>query len=159
MRIALYPGTFDPVTQGHIDLVQRAAVLFDRVIVAVAASRRKQPLFALEERIALCRTVLAATPNAEARAFDGLLVDLAAQTGATVVIRGVRSTSDFEYEFQLATMNRAMLPQLETVFLTPDPRYAHISSTLVREIAALGGDVSQFVPAPVHAALQRRFAD
>ncbi|TNF33956.1 MAG: pantetheine-phosphate adenylyltransferase [Gammaproteobacteria bacterium] len=157
MRIALYPGTFDPITQGHIDLLDRASTLFDKVIVAVAASRRKQPLFSLEERIALCQSVLANNKAVQVQAFDGLLVDLARQTGATAVIRGVRSTSDFEYEFQLATMNRAMLPTLETVFLTPDPRYAHISATLVREIAGLGGDVSQFVHPQVASALAKRF--
>ena len=158
MRIALYPGTFDPITQGHSDLLMRASSLFDRVIVAVAASQRKKPLFSLDERIALCESVLADNPVISVQAFDGLLVDLARNTGATAVIRGVRSTSDFEYEFQLATMNRAMLPTLETVFLTPDPRYAHISATLVREIAGLGGDVSQFVHPQVKHALSLRFA-
>lgn len=157
MRIALYPGTFDPVTQGHVDLVERASTLFDSVIVAVAASRRKEPLFSQEARIALCQQVCAHLPTVRVQAFDGLLVDMARATGAQAVIRGVRSTSDFEYEFQLATMNRAMLPSLETVFLTPEPGLAHISSTLVREIAALGGDVSQFVPSAVLDALNRRF--
>lgn len=158
MRIALYPGTFDPVTQGHVDLVERASRLFDHVIVAVATSKRKEPLFGVEERIALCQEATAHLGNVSARAFDGLLVHLARDTGATVVIRGVRSTTDFEYEFQLASMNRAMMPTLETVFLTPEPGLAHISSTLVREIAGLGGDVSQFVHPRVLEALKRRFA-
>lgn len=158
MRTAVYPGTFDPVTLGHGDLIERAAGLFDRVIFAVAASRRKQPLFTLEERIALCEEVTAHLPNVGVLPFEGLLVDFGRHHDACAVIRGVRSTGDFEYEFQLATMNRAMLPQMETVFLTPDPRFAHISSTLVREIAGLGGDVSQFVHPRVNEALQQRFA-
>lgn len=158
MRTAVYPGTFDPVTLGHGDLIERAAGLFDRVIFAVAASRRKQPLFTLEERIALCEDVTAHLSNVSVLPFDGLLVDFGRHHDACAVIRGVRSTGDFEYEFQLATMNRAMLPQMETVFLTPDPRFAHISSTLVREIAGLGGDVSQFVHPRVDEALQQRFA-
>ncbi len=142
---AIYPGTFDPVTRGHADLVCRAARLFERVIVAVAKSTSKQTVFSLDERLAMAREVLAEYPNVEVCAFDGLLVTFARSRGATVILRGLRAVSDFEYEFQLAGMNRKLADDIETMFLTPAEQYTYISSSLVREIAALGGDVAPFV--------------
>ncbi len=153
---ALYPGTFDPVTNGHTDLVQRAARLFDTVVVAVAAVSGKQPVFSLEERVALAREALADVPNVEVCGFDSLLVEFMRERGASVILRGLRAVSDFEYEFQLASMNRHLDPDVETVFLTPAEQYSFISSSLVREIASLGGDVSAFVHPAVAAALNRR---
>lgn len=148
----IYPGTFDPITKGHEDLVARAARLFKRVIIAVAENTGKNPAFSFPERIALVKEVLAHLKNVEVQGFDGLLVHLAQQTKTQVILRGLRAVSDFEYEFQLASMNRHLLPELETVFLTADEQYSFISANLVREIAALGGDVSQFVhPAVVKA--------
>lgn len=152
----IYPGTFDPITNGHSDLVSRAARMFDHVLVAVAASTAKQPFLPLEERLALAREVLQCHPNVEVCALDGLLVHFAHQRGARAILRGLRAVSDFEYELQLAGLNRKMAPDVETLFLTPAEPYAYISSGLVREIAALGGDVSDFVPGPVLAALRRR---
>lgn len=154
--IAIYPGTFDPITNGHTDLIQRAARLFDRVIVAVAAVSGKKPVFTLEERVALAREVLAEINNVEVCGFDSLLVDFMQQKGATVILRGLRAVSDFEYEFQLASMNRNLNPDIETLFLTPAEQYTYISSSLVREIAGLGGDVSPFVHKKVVAALHDR---
>lgn len=156
MTIAVYPGTFDPITNGHSDLVARAALLFDKVIVAVAASPSKAPVFELEEREALIRQVMADVPNIEVCRFDTLLVDFVRQKGAGVILRGLRAVSDFEYEFQLAGMNRRLAPDVETLFLRPAEQYAYISSSLVREIAALGGDVSEFVHPVVQAALSNR---
>jgi pantetheine-phosphate adenylyltransferase len=156
MTIAVYPGTFDPITNGHSDLVTRAAQLFDKVIVAVAASPTKAPVFALEEREALIREVMVDVPNIEVCHFDTLLVDFVRQKGAGVILRGLRAVSDFEYEFQLAGMNRRLAPDVETLFLRPAEQYAYISSSLVREIAALGGDVSEFVHPAVQAALSNR---
>jgi pantetheine-phosphate adenylyltransferase len=153
---ALYPGTFDPITNGHSDLIQRAARLFDRVIVAVAANPNKKPFFTLDERVALAREVLKSCKNVEVRGFDVLLVEFARKQKANVILRGLRAVSDFEYEFQLATMNRRLAPKIETMFLTPAEQYAYISSSLVREIAALGGDVKPFVHAKVEAALRKR---
>ncbi|MDA1107297.1 MAG: pantetheine-phosphate adenylyltransferase [Proteobacteria bacterium] len=150
---SIYPGTFDPITHGHSDLVQRAARLFDKVIVAVAANPAKKPAFMLDERIRLARLVLADLKNVEVCGFDTLLVDYAKTRGAQVILRGLRAVSDFEHEFQLAGMNRRLAPQVETLFLTPAEQYAYISSSLVREIAALGGDVSEFVHESVRAAL------
>jgi pantetheine-phosphate adenylyltransferase len=144
-NIAIYPGTFDPITLGHSDLVERAARLFDQVIVAIAASPGKQPVFSLEERLALAQKALAHIPNATILAFEGLLVQFAQAHGANIIIRGLRAVSDFEYEFQLAGMNRKLSPEIETLFLTPAEQYSYISSSLVREVAALGGDVSAFV--------------
>jgi pantetheine-phosphate adenylyltransferase len=149
MTIAIYPGTFDPFTLGHVDLVLRAAGLFERVIVAIAASPSKQPLFSLTERLALGQNLFSSIPNVEALPFSGLLVDFARQQQANVVIRGIRSVGDFEFEEQLARMNAHLQPGLETLFMLPAVQYAHISSTLVREIAGLGGDVSSLVPAAV----------
>ncbi|MGL4268639.1 MAG: pantetheine-phosphate adenylyltransferase [Plesiomonas sp.] len=145
----IYPGTFDPVTNGHLDLIQRASRLFGHVTVAVAASPSKQPLFTLDERVSLLQQSVAALPNVAVIGFKGLLVDLAKAQQATVLLRGVRGVTDFDYEHQLANMNRRLMPELETVFLTPSEQWSFISSTLIREIALHGGDVSEFVPAAV----------
>ena len=153
-KIALYPGTFDPITNGHIDLVQRAAKLFDEVIVSIASSQKKKPRFTLEERIDLAEKVLADCPNVTVKGFDILLVDYAKQQNATVLIRGLRAISDFEYEFQLASMNRNLAPEIESLFLMPADEYSFISSSLVKEVAALGGDVSDFVHPLVNEALK-----
>ena len=150
---AIYPGTFDPITHGHSDLIQRAARLFDHVIVAIAANPTKKPFFPLEKRIALARAVLKDLDNVEVCGFDTLLVHYAAERNAQIIVRGLRAVSDFEYEFQLASMNRRLAPKVETLFLTPAEQYAYISSSLVREIAALGGDISAFVHEEVKAAL------
>lgn len=153
---AIYPGTFDPITNGHSDLVQRAATLFDHVIVAIARGGEKQPVFSLDERLALAREVLAPVTNVDVCGFDTLLVDFARERGARVILRGLRAVSDFEYEFQLASMNRHLAGEVETLFLTPAEQYAYISSSLVREIAVLGGDVAPFVHKKVVAALAER---
>jgi pantetheine-phosphate adenylyltransferase len=154
--IAVYPGTFDPVTLGHQDLIRRAASLFGTVIVAVAAAHHKKTLFSLEERLDTVREVVGAYPNVQVESFNGLVRDFAVDHGAKVMLRGVRSVTDFDFENQLAGMNRALAPDVETVFLTPDARYQHISSTLVREIATLKGDVLQFVAPTVHARLMQK---
>ena len=156
MKTAVYPGTFDPITNGHTDLVERAARLFDRVIVAVAKSPGKTPAFSLDERVGLATEVLAHLPNVEVSSFDCLLVEYLRQQQGQVILRGLRAVSDFEYEFQLASMNRQLAPEVETMFLTPSEHYAFVSSSLVREIAALGGDVTPFVHARVVAALRAR---
>ena len=156
-RIAVYPGTFDPITNGHIDLVSRASPLFDRLIVAVADSPGKGPAFGLDERVGLARTALAGIPNIEVRGFSGLLADFVEEVGAGVILRGLRAVSDFEYEFQLASMNRHLIPAAETLFLTPAEQYSFISSSLVREIARLGGDVSGFVHPAVLQALRTHY--
>ncbi|SFD47594.1 Phosphopantetheine adenylyltransferase [Thiohalospira halophila DSM 15071] len=153
---AVYPGTFDPITNGHAELIGRAARLFDRVIVAVAANPGKHPLFDHAERIGLAERVLADLPGVEVHGFDNLLVDYVHQCQAQVVVRGLRAVSDFEYEFQLASMNRQLAPEVETVFLTPSERNTFLSATLLREIATLGGDVSPFVHTEVVAALRQR---
>ncbi|MDF1530440.1 MAG: pantetheine-phosphate adenylyltransferase [Sedimenticola sp.] len=145
MAIAIYPGTFDPITNGHTDLIHRAAKLFDKVIVAVAASTGKKPRFTLAERVDLANQVLAGVNKVEIIEFDTLLVDFTRQCKADVILRGLRAVSDFEYEFQLAGMNRRLAPEVETMFLTPAEQFAYISSSLVKEIAALGGNVSEFV--------------
>ena len=142
---AVYPGTFDPLTRGHEDLVRRAALLFDRVVLAIADSKAKRPFFTLEERIAMAREVLGDLKNVEIVGFSSLLTEFVKKQGARVVLRGLRAVSDFEYEFQLAGMNRNLYPEMETVFLTPSEQHMFISATLVREIATLGGDVSEFV--------------
>ncbi len=143
--IAVYPGTFDPLTRGHEDLVRRAAGLFSRLVVGVADSAAKNPIFSLDERIAIAREVLGHYPNVEVAGFRGLLKDFAREQNARVILRGLRAVSDFEYEFQMAGMNRYLLPDVETMFLTPSDQYQFISGTIVREIALLGGDVSKFV--------------
>ena len=145
-RIAVYPGTFDPLTKGHEDLVRRAARLFDRVIVGVAQSRAKRPFFTLDERVAMAREVLAEHDNVEVYGFDCLLMEFLQQHDAHIILRGLRAVSDFEYEFQMAGMNRILYPDVETVFLTPAEKYMFISATMVREIALLGGEVEKFVP-------------
>jgi pantetheine-phosphate adenylyltransferase len=142
---ALYPGTFDPITRGHEDLVRRAASLFDEVIVAVADSRGKQPFFTLDERVAMAKETLAPFANVRVEGFSGLLMDFLRKHDAKIILRGLRAVSDFEYEFQMAGMNRNLFPDVETLFLTPSEQYMFISATMVREIASLGGDVSLFV--------------
>jgi pantetheine-phosphate adenylyltransferase len=153
---AIYPGTFDPITNGHSDLIERASKLFDRVIVAIAASPKKTPLFSIDERVAMAREVLSPMANVEVMGFDSLLVDFAHHCHAQVILRGLRAVSDFEYEFQLAGMNRRLAPHIETMFLTPAESYAYISSSLVKEVAGLGGDVSDFVHFSVATALVER---
>jgi pantetheine-phosphate adenylyltransferase len=155
---ALYPGTFDPVTNGHQDLVRRAASIFERVVVAIAANPAKAPLFSLEERVELAREVLSDLPNVEVRGYSGLTVKFAEDHGLDVMVRGLRAVSDFEFEFQLATMSRQIAGHVETVFLTPTEQFSFISSSMVREIALLGGDVSRFVHPVVEEALRRRAA-
>ena len=154
--IAVYPGTFDPITLGHQDLIRRAASLFGSVIVAVAAAHHKKTLFSLEERLDTVRDVVKAYANVQVEPFSGLVRDFAVGHGAKAMLRGVRSVTDFDFENQLAGMNRALAPDVDTVFLTPDSRYQYISSTLVREIATLKGDVAQFVSPTVHARLMRK---
>ena len=156
-RVAVYPGTFDPITNGHIDLVSRAAPLFNRVVVGIAESVGKGPTFGLDDRIALARLALAGLPNVEVRGFSSLLATFVQEIGAGVILRGLRAVSDFEYEFQLASMNRHLIPNAETLFLTPAEQYSFISSSLVREIAKLGGDVSGFVHPAVQQALRQRW--
>ena len=145
MAIAVYPGTFDPMTRGHEDLVRRAASIFSKLIVGIADSRSKNPIFTLAERIEIAKEVLGHYPNVEIAGFSGLLKDFARQHDARVIVRGLRAVSDFEYEFQMAGMNRYLLPDVETLFLTPSDQYQFISGTFVREIASMGGDVSKFV--------------
>lgn len=157
MRRIVYPGTFDPITNGHVDLIGRASRLFDQVIVAIAEDTSKTPVFAAAERARLARQVLGGLESVEVCCFSGLLVDFARQRQVDLVMRGLRALSDFEFEFQLAGMNRRMAPELETLFLMPAEQYAYISSSLVREIARLGGEVSAFVPPEVQAALRARF--
>ena len=151
-RIAVYPGTFDPITLGHEDIVRRAAALFDEVIVAVAGSTNKRTLFSLDERVALAKSVFI-DANVKVIGFNSLLMQFVQEQGAQMVIRGLRAASDFEYEFQLAGMNRKLFPQLETLFLTPAEQYMFVSSSLVREVANLGGDVHQFVSSTVETAI------
>jgi pantetheine-phosphate adenylyltransferase len=153
-RIAVYPGTFDPITNGHVDLVDRAAPLFEKLIVGVAESPAKGPALPLALRVELARDALSAHSNVEVLGFDSLLAHFVADIGGGVLLRGLRAVSDFEYEFQLASMNRHLIPEVETLFLTPAEQYGFISSSLVREISRLGGDVSGFVPAAVADALQ-----
>ena len=152
----VYPGTFDPFTRGHNDLVRRAAKMFDQVIVAVAESQRKASFFRLEERVDMTREVLADVPNVEVRSFDCLLNDFLVEVGTSYVLRGLRAASDFEYEFQMAGMNRSLNREIETLFLTPDEKFMFVSATMVREIAWFGGDVNQFVHPPVAARIAAR---
>jgi pantetheine-phosphate adenylyltransferase len=155
--VAVYPGTFDPITHGHTDLVTRAARVFEHVIVAIAESPHKTPFFSLEQRIKLAKSQLSGLDNIEIVGFSNLLVDFVLENGATVIVRGLRAVSDFEYEFQLASMNRNLCGEVETMFLTPDENYGFISSSLVREVARLGGDVSQFVGSEIEQALKEQF--
>jgi pantetheine-phosphate adenylyltransferase len=157
MRRAIYPGSFDPVTNGHLDVIARAARLFDEVLVAVAVNEMKHPLFTPEERVELLERSVEGFDNVRVTAFGGLLVDLVRETGATSVVRGLRAVSDFEFEFQMALMNRRLEPSFETVFLTPKEEYTYLSSRIVKEIARLGGEVEQFVPALIARALDERF--
>jgi len=157
-RLAIYPGSFDPITRGHEDLIRRGFVFGDRVIVAVAASAGKTPLFTLEERVALAQACVGDDPRIEVHAFEGLLVDFAQRVGATVIIRGLRYVSDFEYEYQMALMNRKLSAAIETVFLVPAFDLTYLSSSLVREVARYGGDVSTLVHPAVNAALRKKFA-
>jgi pantetheine-phosphate adenylyltransferase len=156
MRIAIYPGSFDPVTHGHEDLIRRSLALADKIVVAIAINSAKSPLFSVDERIALLRTVIGDDRRIEIQAFDGLLARFAADVGATVAVRGLRAVSDFEYELQMALMNRQLNPALETVFLMPDVGLTFLSSSLVREVARYGGDVSALVHPAVAAALQQK---
>jgi pantetheine-phosphate adenylyltransferase len=156
MRIAIYPGSFDPLTNGHLDVAQRAAKLFDRVIVAVAKNESKNPLFTLEERKALVKQAVAHLPNVRTDSFDGLLVEYVAARKAKAIVRGLRAVSDFEFEFQLALMNRKLDEHIETIFMMPKDTYTFLSSRIVKEIARLGGDVSSFVPAHVQTALLKK---
>ena len=156
-NIALYAGTFDPITYGHVDIVERAASIFDQVIVSIAASPNKNALFSLEERVQFCQAVLSKYKNVKVAGFDCLLLDFAKQHGANVILRGLRTVTDFDYEFQLASMNRYLNPHIESIFLMPSEKHMYISSSLVREIASLGGDVTGFVPALVVKALAEKF--
>lgn len=153
---AIYPGTFDPITRGHSDIIERASRLFDRVLVGVATNPGKAPVFSLDERLEMAHSALQGVENVEICAFDGLLVNFAREHGVNVILRGLRAVSDFEYEFQLAGMNRKLAPDIETLFLTPAEQFAYTSSSLVREIAALGGDVSPFVHKKIMAELIRK---
>jgi pantetheine-phosphate adenylyltransferase len=156
-RIAIYPGSFDPPTRGHEDLVRRSLALADRVIVAVAINAAKQPLFSVEERLGMLQAMIGREPRVSCQAFDGLLAEFAKREGASVIVRGLRAVSDFEYEFQMALMNRQLHPSLETVFLVPAVDLTYLSSSLVREVARFGGDVSSLVHPAVAQALSRRF--
>jgi len=157
MLRAIYPGSFDPITNGHLDVLTRAARLFDEVIMAVAINRSKQVLFSVEERVELLKTSCQHLPNVRVASFNGLLVDFARQSEAKAVIRGLRAVSDFEFEFQMALMNRSLEPELEALFLMPSEEYSYISSRMVKEVARLGGEVSRFVPKCVEDALRDRF--
>ena len=157
MKTIVYPGTFDPITNGHIDLIERASKLFDRIIVSIASSKKKSPLFTIEERISLATECLKHLPNVEIKGFDYLLVNFVKDCNADAVMRGLRAVSDFEYEFQLANMNRALSPDVESIFLTPAEKFSYISSSLVREISSLQGDVTKFVPSNVADALVKKF--
>jgi pantetheine-phosphate adenylyltransferase len=155
--IAVFPGTFDPITNGHLDILERALHISDRLILAVAKNPKKGPLFTLEERLDMVKLVVKDIANVEVQPFDGLTVDFARQVGATILIRGLRAISDFEYEFQMALANRKLAPEVDTVFLMPSQKYSYLNSTLVREIATSGGDVSCFVPPLVVERLKKKF--
>ncbi len=155
--IAIYPGTFDPITNGHEDLVKRGAKIFDQLVVAIADSKRKGPLFSLDERIDMAAEILAPLDNVKVVGFDILLADFATEINANVILRGLRAVSDFEYEFQLASMNRHLIPNIETMFLTPAEQFSFISSSLIKEIAMLDGDVSEFAHPIVQQALKHKF--
>lgn len=157
MRTVIYPGSFDPVTNGHLDIIHRAARLFDKVIVAVASNETKQPLFSLKERVDLATTAVKNLPNVEIDSFDGLLVNYVKQREGQAILRGLRAVSDFEFEFQLALMNRKLDEEIETIFMMPKDTYTFLSSRMVKEIARLGGNVGAFVPALVESTLKKRF--
>ncbi|MES2705586.1 MAG: pantetheine-phosphate adenylyltransferase [Verrucomicrobiota bacterium] len=153
MRTAIYPGSFDPVTNGHLDVIRRAALLFDRLVIAVADNSEKRPLFATEARVRLIRGSLADLPQVEVTSFRGLLVDFAHERGAVAIVRGLRAVTDFEYEFQMALMNRTLRADVETVFVAAREEYTYLSSRIIKEVARLGGDIARFVPPPVETAL------
>ena len=157
MKTIVYPGTFDPITNGHVDLIERASKLFDKIIIGIASNQKKRPLFTIDERIHLATVAVAHLDNVEIIGFDYLLVNFVKDCNAEAVMRGLRAVSDFEYEFQLANMNRALSPELESIFLTPSEKFSYISSSLIREISALKGDASKFVPPHVAAALLEKF--
>ena len=154
---AIYPGTFDPMTKGHVDLIERACKLFDEIVIAIAASEAKNPLFTLDERIQIAEKIFEGNNKVKVVGFSGLLVDLAKDNNAKILIRGLRVVAEFEYEFQVANMNRAMMPELESVFLTPKEQYSYISSSLVKEICKMGGDVSEFVDPISLSELKRKY--
>lgn len=154
-KIAIYPGTFDPMTNGHIDIIKRAALLFDHIVIAIAENKQKKPLLSLEQRIHLADIIFQGQDNISVAGFSGLLVNFAASQNANIIIRGLRAVADFEFEFQLARMNKDLSPDIETIFMTPHEKYAFVSSTLVREIALLGGDVSKFVVPEVVSLLKK----
>jgi pantetheine-phosphate adenylyltransferase len=154
--VAIYPGSFDPLTNGHVDIILRGARIFDRIIVAILHNREKTPLFSVEERVQTAREVFRDEPKVEVETFDGLLVDFARQKGAQVIVRGLRAISDFEYEFQMALMNRRLVPELETVFMMPAESYTYISSRLIREVFALGGPIAGLVPEAVESRMRER---
>jgi pantetheine-phosphate adenylyltransferase len=157
MKTLLYPGTFDPVTEGHLDLMKRGLRLFDRVLVAVAESKDKEPLFELEERVEMIRDVTQGLGNIDVEPFSGLVVSFARERKVTAILRGLRAVSDFEYEFQMALMNRRLDQDVETIFLMPSARYTYLSASVIREVVGMGGDVSTFVPPQVHARLTEKF--
>ncbi|MDX1799313.1 MAG: pantetheine-phosphate adenylyltransferase [Marinobacter sp.] len=157
MTTVIYPGTFDPITNGHTDLIERAGKLFDKVVVGIAYSPKKQPLLSLEERVELVKSATRHLPNVSVTGFSNLLAEFVKQQNASVILRGLRAVSDFEYEFQLADMNRRLAPEVESVFLTPANHLSYISSTLIREIASLNGDITEFVPPAVATALRKKF--
>jgi pantetheine-phosphate adenylyltransferase len=157
MKTIVYPGTFDPITNGHVDLIERASKLFDKIVIGIASNQKKSPLFTIDERIHLATVAVAHLDNVEIIGFDYLLVNFVKDCNAEAVMRGLRAVSDFEYEFQLANMNRALSPELESIFLTPSEKFSYISSSLIREISALKGDASKFVPPHVATALLEKF--
>lgn len=157
-KIAVYPGSFDPITNGHLDILRRARRLFDRVVLTVAVNSSKTSTFSVDERVKLARACTAGLGGVEVDTFEGLLVDYLRKRGSRVIIRGVRAVSDMEYEFQMASMNRAIMPEVETVFLMPDERYTYLSSSIIKEVARMGAHVEDYLPAPVGAALRRRFS-
>ena len=154
--IAIYPGSFDPITNGHLDLVERSTRLVDRLVIAILSNEQKPALFSVEERVAMAQEVVSGIPNVEVTSFNGLLVDFAAERGATLIIRGIRAVSDYEYELQMALMNRRLRPSIETVFLMAGEAHSFVSSRLVKEVIRLGGNISGFVPRPVEVRLRRR---
>ncbi len=157
MKTAIYPGTFDPITNGHLDILERALEIFDRVVITVARNTTKYPLFTDDERVEMLKEVVKGYPNVEVDSFEGLVVEYAKSKGAVALVRGLRAVSDFEYEFQMALMNRKIAEEITTVFLMPHEKYTYLNSTIVREIASLHGDVSQFVPEFVRRKLEKRF--
>lgn len=159
MRVAVYPGSFDPVTLGHIDIIQRTAKMFDKVVIGVLRNRSKSPLFTAEERVELLKQVTADIPNVEVQSFQGLLIDFVRQNHANVIVRGLRAITDFEYELQMAQTNRIMAEDIDTLFLTTNLKYAYLSSTTVKEVAFYGGDISHFVPETVIGPVFRRMAE